>query len=96
MRLNLAQELMCPSNLLLLDEPTNHLDLDAIIWLEDWLARYPGTLVVISHDREFLDSVCNVTLHLDASGKSSGEARRQLQPVRNPARAANRAAAERV
>ena len=65
MRLNLAQALMCRSDLLLLDEPTNHLDLDAIVWLEDWLHRYAGTLVVISHDREFLDSVCNVTLHLE-------------------------------
>ena len=55
MRLNLAQALMCPSDLLLLDEPTNHLDLDAIIWLEDWLKRYPGTLIIISHDRDFLD-----------------------------------------
>ncbi|MGF6937616.1 ATP-binding cassette subfamily F protein 3 [Paraburkholderia sp. UCT70] len=65
MRLNLAQALMCRSDLLLLDEPTNHLDLDAIVWLEDWLNRYAGTLIVISHDREFLDSVCNVTLHLE-------------------------------
>ena len=65
MRLNLAQALMSRSDLLLLDEPTNHLDLDAIVWLEDWLHRYAGTLIVISHDREFLDSVCNVTLHLE-------------------------------
>jgi ATP-binding cassette subfamily F protein 3 len=65
MRLNLAQALMCRSDLLLLDEPTNHLDLDAIVWLEDWLHRYTGTLLVISHDREFLDSICNVTLHLE-------------------------------
>src|SRR5690606_23355684 len=65
MRLNLAQALMCPSDLLLLDEPTNHLDLDAIIWLEDWLKRYPGTLIIISHDRDFLDGVVNVTVHID-------------------------------
>jgi ATP-binding cassette subfamily F protein 3 len=65
MRLNLAQALMCPSDLLLLDEPTNHLDLDAIIWLEDWLKRYPGTLVIISHDRDFLDGVVNVIVHID-------------------------------
>ena len=65
MRLNLAQALMCPSDLLLLDEPTNHLDLDAIVWLEDWLKRYAGTLLIISHDREFLDGVCNVTLHIE-------------------------------
>jgi ATP-binding cassette subfamily F protein 3 len=65
MRLNLAQALMCPSDLLLLDEPTNHLDLDAIIWLEDWLKRYPGTLIIISHDRDFLDEVVNVVVHID-------------------------------
>ncbi len=65
MRLNLAQALMCPSELLLLDEPTNHLDLDAILWLEDWLKRYPGTLIVISHDRDFLDGVTNVIVHID-------------------------------
>lgn len=65
MRLNLAQALMCRSDLLLLDEPTNHLDLDAIVWLEGWLQRYAGTLIVISHDREFLDGICNVILHLD-------------------------------
>jgi ATP-binding cassette subfamily F protein 3 len=65
MRLNLAQALMCPSDLLLLDEPTNHLDLDAILWLEDWLKRYPGTLIVISHDRDFLDGVVNVVVHID-------------------------------
>ncbi|MDQ5848146.1 MAG: ATP-binding cassette domain-containing protein [Pseudomonadota bacterium] len=65
MRLNLAQALMCPSDLLLLDEPTNHLDLDAIIWLEDWLRRYAGTLIVISHDRDFLDGVVNAIVHID-------------------------------
>ena len=65
MRLNLAQALMCPSDLLLLDEPTNHLDLDAIIWLEDWLKRYQGTLIIISHDRDFLDGVVNVIVHID-------------------------------
>ncbi len=56
-RLNLARALMCPSDLLLLDEPTNHLDLDATLWLEQWLQRYPGTLLIISHDRDFLDNV---------------------------------------
>jgi ATP-binding cassette subfamily F protein 3 len=65
MRLNLAQALMCPSELLLLDEPTNHLDLDAIIWLEEWLKRYPGTLLVVSHDRDFLDAVVSAVVHID-------------------------------
>ncbi|TKJ81096.1 ABC transporter ATP-binding protein [Pseudomonas koreensis] len=65
MRLNLAQALMCPSDLLLLDEPTNHLDLDAIIWLEEWLKSYPGTLLLISHDRDFLDEVVDHVAHVD-------------------------------
>ena len=56
-RLNLAAALMCPSDLLMLDEPTNHLDLEATVWLEQWLQRYPGTLLIISHDRSFLDTV---------------------------------------
>lgn len=64
MRLNLAQALMCRSDLLLLDEPTNHLDLDAVLWLEQWLRRYTGTLIVVSHDREFLDAVVSHVLHI--------------------------------
>jgi ATP-binding cassette subfamily F protein 3 len=64
MRLQLARALMCPSDLLLLDEPTNHLDLDALVWLEAWLQKYAGTMIVISHDREFLDAVTDVTLHI--------------------------------
>lgn len=65
MRLNLAQTLMTPSDLLLLDEPTNHLDLDTLLWLQDWLLRYQGALILISHDREFLDAVCDHMLHIE-------------------------------
>ncbi|ELU01369.1 hypothetical protein CAPTEDRAFT_50323, partial [Capitella teleta] len=65
MRLNLAKTLMCPSDILLLDEPTNHLDLDAIVWLESFLKRYPGTLLVISHDRDFLDAITDHILHIE-------------------------------
>jgi ATP-binding cassette subfamily F protein 3 len=65
MRLNLAKALMCRSDLLLLDEPTNHLDLDAVLWLEDWLTSYPGTLLLISHDRDFLDNVVNQIAHIE-------------------------------
>ena len=65
MRLNLAQALMCRSDLLLLDEPTNHLDLPAILWLERWLTRYPGMLMVVSHDRDFLDGVCTRIAHIE-------------------------------
>ena len=65
MRLNLAQALMCRSDLLLLDEPTNHLDLDAIFWLEQWLKNYPGTLILISHDRDFLDNIVNHIAHIE-------------------------------
>ncbi|MGB0205329.1 MAG: ATP-binding cassette domain-containing protein [Neptuniibacter sp.] len=64
-RLNLAQALMCPSDLLLLDEPTNHLDLDATIWLEQWLRLYPGMLILISHDRDFLDNVVSHITHIE-------------------------------
>jgi ATP-binding cassette subfamily F protein 3 len=88
-RVQLARALMTPSDLLLLDEPTNHLDLDAILWLESWLARYPGSLLVISHDRDFFDHVVNQILHLDSGvltryaghysdfERSRAEARRQ-------------------
>ena len=67
MRLQLARALMCPSDLLLLDEPTNHWDLDALVWLEAWLKRYQGTMLVISHDREFLDAVTDVTVHIESA-----------------------------
>jgi len=68
MRLNLARALMCRSDLLLLDEPTNHLDLDAVIWLEQWLKHYTGTLLLISHDRDFLDSVVDHIAHVEQHG----------------------------
>lgn len=64
-RLNLAKALMCRSDILLLDEPTNHLDLDAVLWLEQWLLKYPGTLMLISHDREFLDKTVDHIAHID-------------------------------
>ncbi|MGH8553868.1 MAG: ATP-binding cassette domain-containing protein, partial [Methylococcales bacterium] len=65
MRLNLAKALLCRSDVLLLDEPTNHLDLDAVIWLQDWLKNYAGTLILISHDREFLDEVTDHIAHIE-------------------------------
>ena len=68
MRLNLAQALVCPSDVLLLDEPTNHLDLDTVFWLEEWLRRYPGVLLLISHDREFLDATVEYIAHLEGRG----------------------------
>ncbi|WP_373332332.1 ATP-binding cassette domain-containing protein [Thiopseudomonas alkaliphila] len=87
MRLNLAQALMCPSDLLLLDEPTNHLDLDAILWLESWLQSYPGTLLLISHDRDFLDAVVNHIVHFE---------RQKLILYRGGYTAFERARAERI
>ena len=64
-RLNLAQALMCPSDLLLLDEPTNHLDIDATLWLEQWLLNYAGTIIFISHDRDFIDAIAQQILHIE-------------------------------
>jgi ATP-binding cassette subfamily F protein 3 len=102
MRLNLAQALMCPSDLLLLDEPTNHLDLDAILWLESWLARYDGTLLVISHDRDFLDGVVGVVVHIDAkklkrySGNYSAFERQRAAAVVLAASQAEKQARERA
>jgi len=58
---------MCRSDVLLLDEPTNHLDLDAVIWLQDWLCKYPGTLLLISHDRDFLDTITDHIVHIEQS-----------------------------
>jgi len=87
MRLNLGRALMCRSDLLLLDEPTNHLDLDAVLWLEDWLRAYPGTLLLISHDRDFLDTVTNHILHIERqelklySGNYSAFERRRAEQL---------------
>ena len=70
MRLNLGRALMSPSDLLLLDEPTNHLDIDTVLWLENWLRSYPGTLLVVSHDRDFLDRVTERTLAILPGGEA--------------------------
>jgi ATP-binding cassette subfamily F protein 3 len=101
-RLNLARALMAPSELLLLDEPTNHLDLDAVLWLEEWLRRYQGTLLVISHDREFLDGVITHTLHLNEgraklyAGNYSAFERQRAEQLRLQAIAHEREQAERA
>ncbi|HEY5762689.1 MAG TPA: ATP-binding cassette domain-containing protein [Rhodocyclaceae bacterium] len=87
MRLHLARALVCRSDLLLLDEPTNHLDLDAVLWLEGWLARYPGTLLMVSHDRDFLDRVCTHVIHI---------AERQMTLYRGNYSAFERTRAERL
>ena len=79
MRLNLARALMCRSDILLLDEPTNHLDLPAILWLERWLTRYEGILLVVSHDRDFLDQICTRIAHIENEADAS--VHRQLQSV---------------
>ena len=86
MRANLARALMRRSDLLLLDEPTNHLDLDALLWLEEWLRAYRGTLLLVSHDREFLDRT--VDAHPAPRGGPAARLRRQLQRLRDPARRA--------
>ena len=102
MRLALARTLMCRSDLLLLDEPTNHLDLDTVLWLEGWLKRYRGTLLVISHDRDFLDSVCTHTLYLDGEsaqlyvGGFSAFARQRAAHIEQARREAAQVAARRA
>ncbi|HXU50781.1 MAG TPA: ATP-binding cassette domain-containing protein [Casimicrobiaceae bacterium] len=93
MRLNLAQALNARADLLLLDEPTNHLDLDAVLWLEQWLARFPGTLLLITHDRDFLDGVARVIVHFDARTlKTYGGNYSQFERERAAALAVQRAA----
>ena len=101
-RLNLARALMTPSDLLLLDEPTNHLDLDAVLWLEQWLLKYPGMLLLISHDREFLDGVGTHTLHLHEgrarlySGDYTSFERQRSEQLRQQQIAFEKEQAERV
>jgi len=101
-RLNLAKALMMPSDLLLLDEPTNHLDLDAVLWLEAWLLKYPGTLLMISHDREFLDGVSTHTLHLHEGkaklyvGDYTGFERQRAEHLRQQQIAHEKSQAERA
>jgi ATP-binding cassette subfamily F protein 3 len=96
-RLNLARALMTPSDLLLLDEPTNHLDLDAVLWLEDWLLKYPGTLLIISHDREFLDGVTSISAPSTCACSRSASRRSRLSAstCRNSLRASRRRRARR-
>lgn len=93
-RLALAQALMCRSDLLLLDEPTNHLDLDAVVWLEDWLRAYAGTLLVISHDREFLDRVVGKIASLEQGSITLYSGNYSAFEVERAARLAERAAAQ--
>ena len=101
-RLNLARTLMTPADLLLLDEPTNHLDLDAVLWLEEWLKRFAGTVLVISHDREFLDGIATHTLHLHGgtgrlySGDYTSFERQRAEQLRQQQIAFEREQAERA
>ncbi len=83
-RLAMARALCSRADLLLLDEPTNHLDLDAIVWLEEWLTAYPGTLLMISHDREFLDAIIDRVLHIE--NRAHPRILRQLLAIRAEAR----------
>ena len=89
MRLNLAQALMCRSDLLLLDEPTNHLDLDAVLWLEEWLRSYPGTLLMIAHDREFLDRSVDRIVHIEQQ-HGDGSTPATTRPSKSNARRSSR------
>ncbi len=92
-RLNLAQALMCPSDLLLLDEPTNHLDLDTTLWLEQWLQRYSGTLLIISHDRDFLDSVVKRIINVEQQKLIAYQGNYSAYEIQKAERIAQQAAA---